>query len=115
MVVTTKTRAQLGTRALQKLGIYGAGQSPEDEDAEHADSVIDAVLADLAAREVVLITDEDAIPVEYFEWVADIVADALAQDYYKGRNPDVVMFAERMLHKITNAQQTYEVLRVEYY
>jgi hypothetical protein len=115
MVATTKTRDQLVTRALQKLGVFGAGQSPEDEDTEHVDGVVDALVADLAGREVVLITDEDAIPIEYFEWVADILADHVAQDYGKARNPDVVMFAERMLHKITNAQQTYEVLRAEYY
>lgn len=111
----TKTRAELVTRALRKLLVVGSGQSPEDEDTELVDEVVDATLADLASRRVVYIANEDAIDVAVFEWVADILSDNVAQDFGKSRNPAMVEYAEAKLKAITATTPTREVLAVDYF
>ena len=111
----TKTRAELVTRALRKLLVVGSGQSPEDEDTELVDEVVDAVLADLAARSVFYVANEGAIDVAGFEWIADCLADAVAPDFGKSRNPAMVEYAEAKLKAIKATSPTREVLAVDYY
>lgn len=115
MAVTTKTRAQLVERALQKLLVVGAGQSAEAEDAAATDAVVDAVLADLSARAVYTVTDEAEIDVAAFEWLADILADTVAPDFGAARSAERVMRAEAMLRKLGAMVATYEPLRATYY
>ena len=113
--MATKTRDQLVDRALQKLMIVGSGQSPDAEDQELVDGIVDATLGDLQERNVVLIEDDEAIPASVFEWVADCLADNAAADFGKPRDPQKVMYAENRLKKISSIPQTYEPLRSEYF
>lgn len=115
MVDITKTRDELVDRALQKLLKVGAGQSPAAEDQERVDSMVDAVLFDLSGRNIVLVHDEDAIPVEHFEWVADILADMAAPDYGLQRNPQMVAIAEGRLRELTMVGPSYEVVETDHF
>lgn len=111
----TKTRAELVIRALRKLLVVGSGQSPEDEDVALVDEVVDSTLADLATRRVVYIANENEIDVAVFEWVADVLADNVAADFGKARNPAMVEYAEAKLKAIGATTPTREVLAVDYY
>jgi len=111
----TKTRGDLVTRSLGKLLVHGSGKSPEDEDTELVDGVVDAVLADLSARRVVYVANEDEIDVAVFEWVADCLADTVAPDFGKARNPGMVEYAEARLKAVLATTPTYEPLRVDYF
>ena len=111
----TKTRAELVTRALRKLLVVGSGQVPEDEDTELVDGVVDTTLADLAARSVVYIANEEAIDVAVFEWVADCLTDNVAEDFGKSRNPAKVEYAEAKLKAVLAASPTYETQRNDYF
>ena len=114
-MATTKTRDELVDRALQKLMVVGAGQSPDAEDQELVDSVVDSTIFDLQQRNIVVINDDNAIPVEVFEWVADILADGSAGFFGKPRNPQLVLYAEQRLNKITAASPSYLPAQNEYF
>lgn len=110
----TKTRDQLVDRALEKLGVVGSGQSAEAEDQARVDSVVDATLGDLAARRIIYVANEDAIPVEWFEWLADLLADNVAEDFGRVRDATKRLYAESMLRNLVAGMPTYEPLKVEY-
>lgn len=112
---TTKTRAQLVTRALQKLGIVGEGQSENADDAAQVDASVDAVLADLAARGIIDIAAEDQIEVAVFEWLAICLAGMVAMDFGNSFDPALVERAEYKLRVITSAGPTYETMKVDYF
>lgn len=111
----TKTRIELINRAASKLMIKAAGQSLEDEDSEVIDAAIDAVLADLSTRGVVSVQDVNAIELDVFEWIAEIVADFCATDFGQERDPQKVEYCEAKLFAVGMALPTYEPLRPEYF
>lgn len=115
----TKTRAELVNRALRKLQADGGtGQSPEDEDVEAVDGIVDSVIADLAERSIIYIDDVDAIPVAAFEKLADVLARAAARDFGKAGDQEIygnAVAAEGDLRRMTAARPTYEVLKSEYF
>lgn len=113
--MATKTRAELAQRALEKLLVVGAGQSPDSEDTERVDGVIDAVLADLEARQIVTVADVEEIELAVFEWIADILADSVAPDFGQGRDANKRAFAEAMLVRIGSSGPTRETLHVDYF
>jgi hypothetical protein len=115
MPVTTKTRAQLVTRAAQKGMLIAAGQSLEAEDQALIDAAVDGVLADLNARNIVTVADESAIEIELFEWLADILYETSAPDFGKPRDYDKILFAEQRLNAINMARPTYEPLEVDHF
>jgi hypothetical protein len=110
-----KTRANLATRALQKLLVVGSGQLADSEDVETADGAIDAVLADLAGRNVYSVADETDIEVSAFEWLALILADTIAPDFGQPMDPNKRAYAENMLRRLTVANPTYEVHKMQYF
>jgi hypothetical protein len=115
MVDATKTRDELIARALVKLHVIGSGQSPDAEEAASVDEAIDGILGDLAAREVVEVPDDDAIPSEWFEDIAEIVAQTCAQDFGKAKDRDAIALAERSLVKKGTPGPTYQRQTTEYF
>ena len=115
MSAATKTRDDLVTRALMKLTVIGSGQSPDAEDAAAIDAAIDGVLADLATRDVVEVPDDDAIPAEWFEDLAEIVAQACARDFGRPKDQAEVDRAERALVKKGAPGPTYQRQAAEYF
>jgi hypothetical protein len=73
----------LVTRVLEKLKIVGSGQTGSAEDALLVDKVIDPVMSSLATRQIFSWGDEDELPDEAFEHLADCVAFACAGDFGK--------------------------------
>jgi hypothetical protein len=115
MTEATKTRGQLVTRALVKLTVIGSGQSPDSEDTATVDDAVDGVLADLSARGVIDVPDDDAIPTEWFEDLATLLAQAVANDFGKEADPVKVQRAEMALIKKTVPGPTYQTQRGEYF
>jgi hypothetical protein len=110
-----KTRDNLADRALQKLRVVGAGQPVDSEDHETADGVIDAVLADLEARDVYSVADLEDIDIAAFEWLALVLADTLAPDFGQAMDPNRRAYAERMLLWIGSTSPTYQTQTAEYF
>lgn len=114
-MATEKTRDELVDRALKKLLMIGAGQSPEAEDQETVDDMVDAVLADLAERGVVYVGNPEAIPVAIFEHLADCLAQAAAPDFGLPRDASVIAFAEGRLRVIAASRPSGEPQQTDYF
>jgi hypothetical protein len=111
----SKTRDDLIARALMKLTVVGSGQSPDAEDAASIDAAIDGILSDLAARDVVDVPDDDAIPSEWFEDLAEIVAQSCARDFGRPKDQGEIERAERALMKKGTPGPTYQRQTTEYF
>jgi hypothetical protein len=109
------TRLTLARRALEKLMVVGTGQTADDEDVEHVDGRFDAMTADLEAREVLAVPDQDDIDPAVYEWLADIMADTVAPDFGVSSDGSRRTRAEQMLKKIGAAQATSEPQYTEYF
>jgi hypothetical protein len=115
MSAQSKTRDDLVARALVKLTVVGSGQSPDAEDAASIDAAIDGILNDLAARDVVEVPDDDAIPSEWFEDLAEIVAQSCARDFGRPKDQAEIERAERALVKKGTPGPTYQRQTTEYF
>jgi len=115
MSALSKSRDDLVTRALVKLTVIGSGQSPDAEDAASIDAAIDGILGDLAARDVVAVADDDAIPAEWFEDLAEIVAQHCARDFGRVKDQAEIERAERALVKKGAPGPTYQRQTAEYF
>lgn len=109
------TRLQLANRALVKLAVVGTGQSPEAEDTAKIDDIIDAVAADLEAREIYSIPDLDEIEDGAFEWVADMLAYMAAPDFGAPIDETKRQRAEYMLIRQQSTKPTFQPLAVDYF
>jgi len=83
MTDTSKTREQLVAMALDDLLVVGSGQSPEAEDQQKVDSRVDVLFAELAARGVVTIADDQDIPIEWCGRLSELLADECARAFGK--------------------------------
>lgn len=110
----SKTRLQLANRALDKLRIVGIGQSPEAEDTEKVNNVIDSFVEWLA-NDIYTIADVEEIDEAPFEWIADLLAWFCAPDFFKPRDLAAKALAEMELQKITATRPTYERMTAEYF
>lgn len=115
MPSVTKTRTDLVNRAAKKAMLVASGQSLETDDQETIDEAVDGMLADLAARRVVYVANDDDIDISIFEWLADILAETVAPDFGKPRDLTKIAVAEQALYAINMSRPTYEVLEGEYF
>ena len=99
----------------EHITVIGSGQSPDAEDAASIDAAIDGVLGDLAARDVVEVADDDAIPAEWFEDLAEIVAQTCARDFGRPKDQAEIERAERALVKNGTPGPTYQRQTTEYF
>lgn len=113
--MTTKTRPELVSQALANLGALQAGQTPADEDASTIDGYVEGMLARLSAKGIVTVSDDSEIPTEWFNSLADILADDAALEFGAAKNPQKVLLAENELRIMTRGQPTREVLTSEYF
>src|SRR3990167_6641937 len=89
--MTARSRPELVLRALSVLGIVPAGQTPEDDDYDIVDALVEPLLERLNAEKITSITDAEgnitqlddpeAIPGAQFLDVAVLLADAAKQDF----------------------------------
>jgi hypothetical protein len=116
----TKTRNDLVNQALSNLGKLAAGQTADAEDFDAVDSHVDGTLSRLAIRDIATVTDDDAIPVEWFDPIAMIVADDAAPEFGMAGVPSTgqeppVLAAENMLRELNRGKPTGEHQHTEYF
>lgn len=115
MVDMIKTRTQLIHRALAAIGALEPGEAPSTEDYNTMDNLVDPLIAQLAADEVIYIGDSEEIPVEYFIPLANLLGNMAGPDFGSPVNDDAKMRDERTLRRMASARPTYEVLKAVYY
>ena len=114
MVDSVKTRDQLITRALKSLAIIEAGEAPAAEDYATVDDMVDPLIAQLEADEIIYIQDSDAIELQYYEPLARLLANACGPDFGSPVNEDARQRDQQILRRINATRPTYETLKVDY-
>lgn len=122
-----KTTRELVYRAMTELGRLYAGDVPSDGDYSIVEELLEPMVDQLAADNVVLIEDIDAIEPRYFLPLARLLAleasgsfgtDATASLLTNSRaaNVDVLKDREMMtLRRVASRSPTGEVLRTDYF
>lgn len=111
----THTREQLATRALNKLGVVGAGQTAAAEDLAVVDDSLDSIMSDLATRGVWVWGDPDAIDDDAFEHLAVILANANATEFGEPEDEQKRLMAEARLRQLQVTFLSGQPLAVDYY
>lgn len=92
-----KTRQDLIVATLKLLNAIAAGQSPEAEDVEEIDAIIDGKLEALSIRDIAYFPDKDRFEDYHIDPLAIILANTAAPAFGQPRNPDSVAMAEATL------------------
>ena len=102
----TRTREALVARAVAIVTVQGSAQAADAEDIAVMDDFVDGVLASLAARNIVFVPDDDAIPTEQFELIATCLAEtpAVARRFGRAADDAARRDAEEQLRVIARAQ-----------
>jgi hypothetical protein len=101
-MTTTYTRTMLANEALDILQRNGLGQSPDAEDTQKIDTKIDALLAELSARQIVDVPDAEDIEPAYFNSIAELLANEAAPNFGLPKNPVMKDAAEERLKIMVN-------------
>jgi hypothetical protein len=129
-----RTRSDLITAALGKLGAAASNQAPDVEDVVYIDNEIDSIFRKLEGLELVFVPDRGqpgpaggSIPGQYFDDLAAIVCDLCSAKFgastadaagytQKGLgHPPGTGAAALSLQKMARGRATYEVQRTEYF
>jgi hypothetical protein len=76
-----KTRTDLVHRALKNLGVLPQGQNPSAEEYNSVAALVDPMVEDLIARDIIFIEDVDAIEDRYFLALGHILAGQAAAEF----------------------------------
>ena len=115
MVDITKTRTQLIERAAKDLGIIEPGETLSTEDSDTFDGLVDPLLAQLSADDIIYIQNDDAIEAEYFLPLARLLANIAGPDFGSPINPQAKADDEALLKRMAAKRPTYEVHQGEYF
>lgn len=115
MVDTFKTRSQLKERAAKNLGIIEPGETLSTEDAETFDGLIDPLVAQLHADDIVYIQNTEEIELEFFLPLARLLANIAGPDFGSAINEAAKLTDEAELKRITSTRPTYEAQQGNYY
>lgn len=110
-----KSREDLVMRALQELGVVGAGQQASAEDAAAVNGEIGPVLSDLAARGVYNYGDPDQIEDAAFVHLAMILANSVGQQFGVPQDETVRIYRESRLRDLTHRNPPSQPIRVQYF
>src|SRR5690349_19715092 len=119
--MTTKTRQDLVNQALRNLQVLAAGQTADTEDFDSVNSHVDSMIAQLDARQIVSVPDDQDIPIEWFDPLAIILADESAMEFgipslpVSPANPNPRLAAEIKLREMTYTRPTGEHAPAEYF
>lgn len=114
--MTTRTRADLVVKILEKLGVVPEGQAPEVEDSARVDRNLPALMQQLAASEIIYVADLTAIPEPWFLSLAKVGAYELRNEFGVTGEFEVTLknaYDEgvHMLKVMTRGRPTYEPLK----
>ncbi|WP_375790877.1 hypothetical protein ACE102_33720 [Bradyrhizobium sp. vgs-9] len=115
MVDTVKTRTQLKERAAKNLAVIEPGEALSAEDDDTFDGLVDPLIAQLAADDIIYIQDSDAIEVELFLPLARLLANIAGPDFGSPINEDAKRSDEALLRRLAAATPTYAALKVDYF
>lgn len=110
-----KTREQLVLRALNELGVPGAGQTPSAEDAQIVDAEIGPLLSDLAKRNIYNYGDPDAIEEDAFVHLAVILANSVARQFGQAQDESERIYRESRLRDLHYFLPASTPIRVQYF
>src|SRR5712671_2570874 len=108
-MMTDRTRDDLVTQALINLKVIGSGQSPDADDGATVDGKIDGLFGELESRGIVSVPDDDAIPAEFFNPLAELLANECAPAFGMAKDAGMREDAEARL-KIMTRQQPRRLL-----
>lgn len=115
MVDTVKTRTQLIHRALAVIGALEPGEAPSTEDFNTMDNLVDPLIAQLTADEVIYIDNSEEIPVAYFMPLANLLGNMAGPDFGSPVNIEAKMTDEATLKRITSTRPTYAEAKGSYF
>jgi hypothetical protein len=111
----SSTREQLRNRAYDILVGGEAGQAPSDDDANAIDAYIDPVIARLASKSAIYISDADEIDDDVLLDLAELVANAASPEFGSTWDPQKELFHTNQLRVITRQTPGYGPLKVDYF
>lgn len=115
MVDIVKTRTQLIHRALAAIGALEPGEAPSTEDYDTMDNLVDPMIAQLSADQIIYIADTNEIPVEFFIPLANLLGNMAGPDFGSPVNDDARARDEQTLRRLSATNPTYEVQAGNYF
>lgn len=115
MVDTVKTRAQLIERAGIALGLVQPGEALSSEDYDTLDDLVDAVLAQLAADEIIYVGNPEEILLEIFLPLSSLIANYAGPSFGSPINDDARRRDEGALRRINSSRPTYATFAGTYF
>lgn len=115
MVDTSKTRSQLKQRAAKDLGIIEPGEALSTEDDDTLDGLLDPLVAQLSADEIIDIQDTEAIELAYFLPLARLLANIAGPDFGSPINEQAKAVDEALLRKMTATKPTLQTIKTKYF
>jgi hypothetical protein len=110
-----RTRQDLISSVLEELGALGAGQTPDAEDVADIEKRLDSTFAELAARGVWYVQDDQVIDDAAYNALVAIVADMASPAYGQPRNAEAAMNAETRLRRLRPSMPVFPPVRVDYF
>lgn len=108
------TRTDLKTRAAMELGVLVSGQTLEAEDAATIESLVDPLLAQLAADRVAFIDPDDIEPALFLP-AARLLANEAAPSFSQQRSEQVRILNEQLIRRLSSPEITDEPAQVKFY
>lgn len=110
-----KTRVDLVWRALRNLGVLPAGQTPSNEEYNAVNGLVEPMVEDLIARDIVQIDTPEVIDDRYFLALGNVLAGHAAAEF--GMQNDQALAArmikgERDLEQMFSTRPTYNTLEI---
>lgn len=113
-----KSRRDLIDRALEIIGTLAAGQVAENEDLARVDGYVDTTIADLIARDVYYVSDNEEFDLSIFDDLAKVLANNAREAFGLANDPRLAataMAAENNLRTKSAQGPTYAVLKGTYF
>jgi len=112
--MANKSSRDLVNRVLSDLNVVGAGQDAEVEDFDDIQKRVATVIAELNSRDVMNVTDTDAIPDALFESLVDYLVFKAGPSYGKPLPPQSALDAiEDRMREVTRAVAPRRVLATD--
>jgi hypothetical protein len=107
------TAAALATRVLERLRVTAAGETPSAEDSATVTSFYSGIFAEETVNDL-FFWDEDDIPDEAFEALADFIAGKISSDFGDQRD-DLEASGRMRLRKLSSKASTGLVVTGSYF
>ena len=115
MADTIKTRAQLIERAGVNLGLVQPGEALSSEDYDTLDDLLDPIIAQLAADNIIYINNPDEIELMFFLPLASVLANYAGPSFGSPINDAALERDQRTLRRMTVADPGYGIQKATYY